>query len=676
MGSDQAPRLGHQPALDGLRAVAVLAVMLFHAEVGWAVGGYLGVDAFFVLSGFLITTLLLTEWLRNRSPVRAGSRGRIDLVDFYRRRLRRLLPALLLMLLGVAAYGAFVAKSSDISSLRDDALATLVYVGNWHQMSAPHGYFAQFASPSPLQHTWSLAVEEQWYLIWPLVIVALLHFRMRLATFLKVVVLLAIASAVLMAVLYGNGHDTSRVYYGTDTRAQELLVGSALAVIFTQWGFLKSRRARVTSHLAAVIAVVALVVAWTNVDGSSQWLYQGGFLLLAVCVAVVVLSVIQPDRTPLRWMLSWRPLCWIGAISYGLYLWHWPVYVWLTSARTGVSDPTLLLAIRFAVTFAIATASYYLVEMPIRQQRFRMPSMRFLAPALTAAVAIVIVVVSTRATTSTASAFSHLEQVAANSNHPPRDPFHGTPPPKLQVTATQPDTTTTVPPLPLATPGRPPHIFLTGDSVAVSLGVGLANVAGQSAAVWNHGAFGCGLVTAPFAANDDPGVTEHCTQAVATWVNDARDWHADVVVLESGVWDTFDREFPGGVIPFGTPDYDTWYVSQVQALAKQFVANGAKVVLLNAPCVDTSGYSLGSQGGLWSSFDPSRVPHLNDLFAQAARSDPTDITFFDLNQMVCPGGVPVQQVEGQDVRLDGVHFSTPGSEWVSRWLLPKLVVTP
>jgi peptidoglycan/LPS O-acetylase OafA/YrhL len=653
--------------------MAVLAVMLFHAEIGWAVGGYLGVDAFFVLSGFLITTLLLAEWLRNRPRPRAT--GRIDLVEFYRRRLRRLLPALLLMLLGVAAYGAFVAKSSDISSLRDDALAALVYVGNWHQMSAPQGYFAQFASPSPLQHTWSLAVEEQWYLIWPLVIVALLHFRMRLTTFLRVVILLTIGSAVLMAVLYGNGHDTSRVYYGTDTRAQELLVGSALAVIFTQWGYLKQKWSRITCHVAAGLAVVALVVAWTSVDGSSEWLYHGGFLLLAVCVALVVLSVIQPDRTPLRWALSLGPLCWIGAISYGLYLWHWPVYVWLTSQRTGVADPTVLLAIRFAVTFAIATASYYLVEMPIRQQRFRLPSLRFVVPAFTAAVAIVIVVVSTRATTSTASAFSHLEQVVAQSKHPPRDPFHGVPVTQPKLVAGTAPTTTTPPPLPVATPGRPPHVFLTGDSVAVSLGVGLANVAGQDAAVWNHGAFGCGLVTAPYAVDDDPGVTEHCTQARDTWIADARDWHADVVVLESEVWDTFDRETPTGVLPFGTPDFDAWYVGQVQWLAQQFAANGAKVVLLNAPCVDTSGYSLGGEGGLWSSFDPSRVPHLNELFARVAQTDPANITMFDVNRLVCPGGVPVQQVTGQDVRLDGVHFSTPGSEWIAHWLLPKIVVT-
>jgi peptidoglycan/LPS O-acetylase OafA/YrhL len=670
MGSEQAPRLGYQPALDGLRAAAVLAVMLFHAEVGWAVGGFLGVDAFFVLSGFLITSLLLAEWMRNRP--RPRGRGHIDLVDFYRRRLRRLLPALLLMLLGVAAYGAFVAKSSDISSLRDDAFAALVYVGNWHQMSAPQGYFAQFASPSPLQHTWSLAVEEQWYLIWPLVIVALLHFRMRLTTFLRVVVLLAISSSVLMALLYNSGHGTSRVYYGTDTRAQELLVGSALAVMFTQWGYLKSRWARMTSHVAAGLAVVVLVVAWGSIDGSTAWLYRGGFLLLAVCVALVVLSVIQPDRTPLRWALSLRPVCWIGAISYGLYLWHWPVYVWLTSARTGVSDPTVLLAIRFAVTFAIATASYYLVEMPIRQQRFRLPSMRFLVPAVTAIVAIVIVVVSTRATTSTASSFSRLEQVAAHSKRPPRDPFHATGRPALAAGTV---TTTTVPQLPVSTPGRPPHIFLTGDSVSISLGVGLADVAGQQAAVWNHGAFGCGLVVAPYAVDDDQGVTDHCAQARDTWINDARDWHADVVVLESGVWDTFDREGPAGILQFGTPEFDGWYVGEVDSLARQFAANGAKVVLLNAPCVDTSGYSLGETGGLWSSFDPARVAHLNDLFAEAGRIDPATLTTFDLARMVCPGGVPIQQVEGQDVRLDGVHFSTAGSEWVSRWLLPKLVQT-
>jgi hypothetical protein len=313
--------------------------------------------------------------------------------------------------------------------------------------------------------------------------------------------------------------------------------------------------------------------------------------------------------------------------------------------------------------------------MPIRQQRFRLPSMRFLAPSLTAAVALVVLLVSARATPSTASAMSHLERVAAQADAPPPTTVGGTPTPLPIVTAGPPVTSAALSGLPVVTPGRAPRIFVTGDSVATSLAVGLADVAGSQASVWNHGAFGCGLVDVPFVADDDPGVTDHCVRARATWIDDARNWRPDVVVLLSAVWDTFDRELPTGVVRFGTPEYDSWYVDQLHALVDEFAADGARVVLLTAPCADPSAAGFGETGGLWASFDASRVPTLNGLFAQAAQTEPGELTMIDLDRVACPGGQPVEQIEGQPTRLDGVHFSTAGADWIARWLLPKLVRT-
>ena len=220
-----APPLAHQKSLDGIRALAVIAVMLFHAGNTYATAGFIGVDVFLVLSGFLITLLLLRE-LR--------STGRVAFGAFWMRRARRLLPALILVLVAVAIFGAFVATDDEALGLRGDLLGSLFYVQNWRFVLSGASYFTQFGSPSPLRHMWSLAIEEQWYLVWPLMlfgIMALTRRNLRAVT--AVILALAAGSALLMAALYHQGGDASRAYYGTDTRAQALLVGAALAVLFT-----------------------------------------------------------------------------------------------------------------------------------------------------------------------------------------------------------------------------------------------------------------------------------------------------------------------------------------------------------------------------------------------------------------------------------------------------------
>src|SRR6478752_1025040 len=217
--------LAHQPALDGVRALAVIAVIMFHAGNVYATAGFIGVDVFLVLSGFLITTLLLRELART---------GRVAFGAFWMRRARRLLPALILVLLAVALFGAFVATDDEALGLRGDLLGSLFYVQNWRFVLSGASYFTQFGSPSPLRHMWSLAIEEQWYLIWPLVFLGIVRVaKANLKVITTVVLALAAGSAVLMAVLYHPGGDASRVYYGTDTRAQALLIGAALAVLFS-----------------------------------------------------------------------------------------------------------------------------------------------------------------------------------------------------------------------------------------------------------------------------------------------------------------------------------------------------------------------------------------------------------------------------------------------------------
>ncbi|MGO9343025.1 MAG: acyltransferase family protein, partial [Acidimicrobiales bacterium] len=356
---------GHYlPGLDGLRALAITGVIAYHLGYGWASGGYLGVDLFFVLSGFLITTLLMEEWLGT---------GAVRLTKFWGRRARRLLPALLLMVVVVVA---FVATQSgglpiDWSGLRSQALATVGYVANWQLLLAHQSYFDQFAVQSPLKHTWSLAIEEQFYLVWPLVIVGMMGLLRRVrrpgrwrSAGLALTVGGGIASAAWMAVLWLHGASVDRVYYGTDTRAFDLFAGAALAMM-TVGRPQPTPRSMRRLHAFGLVAVGALAACWITggspvTDVPRGWMFEGGFALCAIAGAVVIADVRCKEPGPLHSVLSLRPVRYVGKISYGLYLWHWPVIVELTPARAHANGLTLS-TLRVAVTFGLAVTSYYLV---------------------------------------------------------------------------------------------------------------------------------------------------------------------------------------------------------------------------------------------------------------------------------------------------------------------------
>jgi peptidoglycan/LPS O-acetylase OafA/YrhL len=385
----------HLPALDGLRAFAVAGVIAYHLGWGFASGGYLGVDLFFVLSGFLITSLLLEE---------RALTGRVRLEAFWARRARRLLPALFLMLVAISLFvvldgrfgGPGAAASFDLSGLRGDALATLFYVANWHAIFSHQSYFAQFAASSPLKHTWSLAIEEQFYLVWPPVLLVLLKVSRGAWRRVGLIVAVAgaLASAGLMSLLYHGVGDANRVYYGTDTHLFDMFGGIAVAMVVAarpQPG----PRARRALHVAAPLCAVALGVFWVRAGTGSGlvpgWMYHGGFLVCAALAAVVIADVRQFDVGPLGQVLSLRPLRFLGRISYGVYLWHFPVIVYMTPARIGVSGNALD-AVRIAATLLFATLSYHFVEQPIRRARpigWRRFALAPAALALTAAAVVV-----------------------------------------------------------------------------------------------------------------------------------------------------------------------------------------------------------------------------------------------------------------------------------------------
>ncbi len=356
-----APRLPYMPGVDGLRALAVGAVVAYHAGAGWLPGGFLGVDVFFVISGYLITSLLLAEH-------RAS--GSIDLIRFWLRRARRLLPAVIVMI-AVTLAAMLVLHPDEVGRLRGAVVSSLLYVVNWYQVFADQSYFAEFGRPPVFRHLWSLAVEEQFYLLWPPVLALGLAALGRRRLVLGVLALLA-ASTALAWVLYDPLIDPSRIYYGTDTRGGGLLVGVALAFLWPA-----SRLGRATREntppvldvlgLAALAGLAAVMATMGEFDAR---LYQGGFLLVSVITAVV-LAVIAHPGSLLGRAFGWAPLVWIGVRSYGIYLWHWPV---LMLTRPDLDVPVSgigLTAVQVGLTVGIAALSYRYVEVPFRRAGLR-----------------------------------------------------------------------------------------------------------------------------------------------------------------------------------------------------------------------------------------------------------------------------------------------------------------
>jgi peptidoglycan/LPS O-acetylase OafA/YrhL len=358
------PSQRYMPGLDGLRALAVLAVIAYHLNLSWAPGGLLGVGVFFTLSGYLITDLLLAQ----------VASGGVRLKEFWLRRARRLLPALFVMLAAVTIWVA-VAHHSQLSGLRGQIGAAAAYVSNWWQISQHLPYFARFGPPSPLNHLWSLAIEEQFYLLWPWLLLLgvrvvrerrrRIAIRPRLA---GVVLLVAIASAIEMAVLYHPTFDPSRVYDGTDTRAFGLLFGAALAMVWPSRLLTRrvGHRARGILDAAGAVGLVAIGVMVWRTNQYSAFLYQGGMVLLSLATVLVIASVASPASRVGR-LLGLQPLRWLGVRSYGIYLWHAPIIV-LTNPSTAFPTPDALRSVlQVTATIGIAALSWRFVEEPIRR---------------------------------------------------------------------------------------------------------------------------------------------------------------------------------------------------------------------------------------------------------------------------------------------------------------------
>ncbi|CAM4016755.1 acyltransferase family protein [Mesobacillus zeae] len=359
--------------LDGLRALAVLSVIAYHFNFSWASGGFLGVDIFFVLSGYLITSLILPD---HDHPFE------FSLKKFWIGRIRRLLPAAYVMIMSTFVWVVLFHREL-LTTVRGDTIASIFYGSNWWFIFHKLSYFDSMGSPSPIKNLWSLAIEEQFYLVWPLVVLAGLHILKKRSRFSTFVLAGAFCSALLMAVLYEPGSDPSRVYYGTDTRSFELLIGCWLALV---WPMKRLSTKKVSANLknklniTSAISFGIFILCVVFVDEYQTFLYWGGMLLVCLNAAVLIACVCHPSSS-LGQLLSWKPLRWIGTRSYGIYLWHYPVIV-LGTPVYEIGQPVYWrVALQLIITFGIAEISYRFIEMPIRKHGL-LPFLRQLHPSL------------------------------------------------------------------------------------------------------------------------------------------------------------------------------------------------------------------------------------------------------------------------------------------------------
>jgi peptidoglycan/LPS O-acetylase OafA/YrhL len=587
--------------------LAVIGVLAFHDNR--LSGGFLGVDLFFAVSGFLITTLLIDE---------LQSTNTIDLIGFWGRRLRRLLPAVMVLLVVVVIFFRLFADTGQWIIARNDAPWAQFYVANWQQIYSGAGYWDAFAAPSAFEHLWSLAIEEQFYVLWPLlVIVAWRIGRTRALGVLAGIGI--IASFVAMLTIYDGG-DPTRVYMGTDTRAFSLLCGAFVALpairrAITQ-GIQKFRRAA-SGLTAALIAAIGFM--WFTVSGESEWLFRGG--LLAHSIASALLAVlIASSSSKLSVVFSWRPLTYVGRLSYALYLWHWPVFIFCTSERLDVDGLTLT-AVRMAITLALSIASYYLIEQPIRHKaKWAHGSQGLKAFVITTLAAIVIwTLITVPETTNKVNADALTSAVVTTT----------TTDPSLEVTTTT--STTLVQQKPLVS-----SLYYLGDSVAYDMWPAIGAVFQAANVTANSGAFG-GVGIIPTEVNTTP------LQSLAVEL-DRHD--IDLLILQLSVWDA--------------QQDDDRQQAALDDLVTFVTERNMRLAFVSFPSIAPD----RSEPGQISLEDKAR-----------AIADQSDGSIIYLDQRSILGDVFIRDIDGDgnpERKRDGIHVCPTGALRSAQWLIAEL----
>ena len=658
-------RMGYQPALDGLRALSVIPVILYHAGIDWIPGGFIGVEVFFVVSGFLITSLMIDE---------QHVSGTVSLKQFWIRRARRLLPALFTMLIASLVAVTFFAKDSA-PDFRQDVLPALGYFSNWWQIYfVDTPYFAANSLPM-LRHLWSLAVEEQWYVLWPIAFVFVLGNK-RIPRWISALVIGLLAAAVMVGTaLAFIADDDTRInflYLSTITRSSGLLLGAALACIWYPWKKTVVRFAKVRSVFADVLALGALATLGyisAVIHVADERFYLGGLGAATVASAVIIAVVVRSGKSLVKRALSFSLLVEIGRRSYGLYLWHWPIFV-----VAGAQLSTIRLAYALTATVIINEVVYQFIETPARKgaignwlrQRRQLSAMRRRLP-----VALTVVVAALVGVTSVQLSGIQARDVSVDTGNTDVVFVVPTTLPTTATTAVNtPVTSTTLAKLPR-------RMVIVGDSQAHSLAVNKPSGIEKTFVITNGSIDGCGVYDRGVGIGGTSGKFRrnfaNCKGFETKWANSAAQAKADVALVVIGAWEVMDLQINSFLFKVNTVPADTMFKTQLQrgidALRKQNVA----VALLEVACMRPVESKGGPVPPLPQRGDDTRTGHLNALMREVAAPENDGVYFVNGPKEWCSDPKVANSLS---YRWDGVHVYRPGAKLILESIAPAILQIP
>lgn len=689
------PTMGYQSSLDGVRAMSVIAVILYHGGFHWISGGFFGVEVFFVVSGFLITSLLIEE--RDRSH-------RVDLWQFWVRRWRRLLPALFAMLVAVGVWAVFWGSAEQHSQMRRDYPWGIFYLANWGQIFSQVAYFS--GTPTLFRHLWSLAVEEQWYLLWPLAFILIAkrperdRARGRTLAVVAAVVMVGTAACHLagwptkffnpLRMQMQTVDTTNFLYLSTFTRSSGLLMGAAMAFLWRPWRVSGEPRrdAGRALDLVAVGCVALLLAAFVSghvADGATYvWMLPMVTLASAALVAVVV----HPWAGGARNVFGSKPMVEIGKRSYGLYLWTWPI----SRICNAYSGSWGRFALAMLISVPVSEACYRWVETPIRKGvlgRWWKSRERVDWRVVTACSAVSVLVLGgsllafyrSAAPTFDAAVDTGNQNVVFDPNaalatpttSPTVTPTSVDASPESSVPATA-APTTVAPPVTAAS--LPRRVVIVGDSMANSLAKNLPAGIGDTFDIANGSVEGCSVYDTGKAISSRNGYGRSfssCAGWDTKWVKGAQKNSAQVALVVIGAWDVFDVEADGQSLPFGSSGNDQRFIAGVQRGIDVLTAAGTKVALLEIACMRPQDVKGAGVPALPERGMDDHVAHLNDLLRQVAASNPATTTFVTGPPEYCSDPAIASSLA---YRWDGVHAYKPGAKLTFEAIAQQLLSIP